>query len=144
MEEKKDEIQSAPGCCASGATVVAPSGPQLAPEAEMVDIEYFSKIKLRIAKVEAAEALPKSRKLLKLQIDLGPQLGKRQILAGIAQSYPPESLIGKKIVVVANLKPATLMGQQSQGMLLAAESPDHSTLALLQPGLDLPEGSAVS
>ena len=109
---------------------------------ELIDIEQFAKIKLRVAKIETAEALPKSKKLLKLQIDLGP-LGKRQILAGIAQWHTPESLIGKKIVVVANLKPATLMGQQSQGMLLAAQSPDGTTLAILQPDVELPEGSEV-
>lgn len=109
-----------------------------------IDIEYFAKMKLRVARIEAAEPVPKSKKLLKLQVDVGPSIGKRQILAGIAQYHSPESLVGRKIVVVANLKPATLMGQQSQGMLLAAISPDKTQLALLQPASDLVEGSEIS
>ena len=120
----------------------APSAPPVAEPEGLIDIDYFAKVQLRVAKIEAAEPVPKSKKLVKLQIDLGP-LGKRQILAGIIQFYPPETLVGRKIVVVANLKPAVLMGQQSQGMLLAAMSDDGSALALLQPSSDLPEGSLV-
>ncbi len=117
--------------------------PAAAPEQfELIDIDLFAKIKLRVARIEAAEALPKSKKLLKLQLDLG-HLGKRQILAGIAQFYTPESLIGRKIVVVANLKPAMLMGNESQGMMLAGSSPDGTKLAFLSPEQDLPEGSEV-
>lgn len=109
---------------------------------DLVDIDYFAKIKLRVARVESAEPVPNSKKLLKLQIDLGPELGKRQILAGISQYYSAEALVGKKIVVVANLKPATLMGNLSQGMLLAASSPDGAELSLVDPG-SVPEGSIV-
>ncbi len=109
---------------------------------EQVDIDHFAKVKLRVARIESAEAIPKSKKLLKLQVDVGP-LGKRQILAGIAQHYQPETLIGRKIVIVANLKPASLMGHESQGMLLAGSSPDGSILALLAPDSTLPEGSEV-
>lgn len=112
-------------------------------QGDLIDLEYFAKVQLRVARIDAAEALPKSKKLVKLQIDLGPALGKRQILAGILQFYPPETLVGRKIVVVVNLKPAVLMGEQSQGMLLAALSEDGSSLALLQPSADLPEGSTV-
>jgi methionyl-tRNA synthetase len=108
----------------------------------MIDIEQFSQVKLRVARIVAAEPVPKSKKLLKLQLDVGP-LGPRQILAGIAQHYQAESLIGRKIVIVANLKPATLMGQESQGMLLAGSSPDGSMLAVLSPEHDLPAGSEV-
>lgn len=115
--------------------------PSPAPE-ELIDIEQFMKIKLRIGKIEAAEALPKSKKLVKLQVNLG-SLGTRQILAGIAQHYPPDSLVGQRIVVVANLKPATLMGEQSQGMLLAASTEDGSILTLVQPSKEIPEGSTV-
>ena len=69
---------------------------------ELISIDDFMKVKLRVARIESAEAVPKSTKMLKLQLDLGP-LGKRQILSGIAKFYTPESLIGKHIVVVANL-----------------------------------------
>jgi methionyl-tRNA synthetase len=108
----------------------------------MIDIEQFARVKLRVARIVAAEPIPKSKKLLKLQLDVGP-LGSRQILAGIAQHYQPAALIGRKIVIVANLKPATLMGQESQGMLLAGSSPDGALLAILSPEHDLPEGSEV-
>jgi methionyl-tRNA synthetase len=90
-------------------------------------IEYadFEKVDLRVAKVIEAEAVPKSSKLLKLKIDMG---GERTLVAGIAKDYKPEELIGKKIVIVANLKPTKLMGIESQGMLLAAETDDGLTL----------------
>lgn len=133
----------APPAAATTPPSAVTATPAAAPEQfELIDIDLFAKIKLRVARIEAAEALPKSKKLLKLQLDLG-HLGKRQILAGIAQFYTPESLIGRKIVVVANLKPAMLMGNESQGMMLAGSSPDGTKLAFLSPEQDLPEGSEV-
>lgn len=113
---------------------------QAAPPDELIDIEYFKKIKLRVARVEAAEAVPKSKRLLKLQVDLGTH-GKRQVLAGIAQFTTPEAIIGKQIVIVANLKPAQLMGLESQGMMLAAG--DETIVALLAPDREVPPGSSV-
>jgi methionyl-tRNA synthetase len=77
-----------------------------------------------------AERVPKSEKLLRLQVDLGTE--KRQILAGIAKYYAPEDVVGKTIVVVANLKPAKLMGMESQGMVLAASNADGK-LTLVSP-----------
>lgn len=106
------------------------SAPQT-PQDDMIEYDTFSKIKLRVAKILNAERVPKSEKLLKLQVTLGETLGNRQILAGIGKHYEPESLIGKNIVVVANLKPAKLMGQESQGMLLAASN-ETGELELLQ------------
>jgi methionyl-tRNA synthetase len=97
-------------------------GDKKAPEEELISIEDFGKIKLRTAVVLEAEKVPKSKKLLKLKVDLGTET--RQILAGIAEHYSPEDMIGKTIVVVANLKPAKLMGLESQGMLLAANAGD--------------------
>jgi methionyl-tRNA synthetase len=78
------------------------------------------KIQLKTAKVLTAERVPKSEKLLKLQVSLGEGAEPRQIVAGIGKKYEPEALIGKTIVIVANLKPAKLMGIESQGMVLAA------------------------
>jgi methionyl-tRNA synthetase len=75
-------------------------------------------VELRTAKVIACERVPKAKKLLKLQIDLGYE--ERQVVSGIAKFYEPEQLIGKKIIVVANLKPATLCGIESNGMILAS------------------------
>ncbi len=84
-----------------------------------IDYEEFAKVDLRVAKVLKAEAVPKSNKLLKLTIDIGEE---RTIVAGIGKDYTPEELIGKNIVVVANLKPAKLMGVESYGMLLATDT----------------------
>ncbi|MCX6154890.1 MAG: methionine--tRNA ligase [Candidatus Kapabacteria bacterium] len=89
----------------------------------LICIDDFKKIKLRTAKIISAENIKKSKKLIKLQVDLGDG-DKRQILAGIAEHYTPDQLIGKTIVVVANLEPAKLMGLESQGMLLAANTAD--------------------
>jgi len=124
-------------------TTTPPTPPPVAaaPADELVDIEHFMKLKLRVARIEAAEAVPKSKKLLKLQLDLGAELGKRQILAGISQHYAPEALIGKHIVVVSNLKPAQLMGLESQGMLLAAST--DTGLALVTPEKEMPAGATV-
>ena len=85
-----------------------------------ITIDEFMKIQLKTAKVISAERVPKSEKLLKLQVSLGEGTEPRQIVAGIGKKYEPEALIGKTIVIVANLKPAKLMGIESQGMVLAA------------------------
>ncbi|HET7560657.1 MAG TPA: methionine--tRNA ligase subunit beta, partial [Limnochordia bacterium] len=103
------------------------------------DIDQFAKVKLRLAEVVAAERHPNADRLLKLQVDLGGE--RRQIVAGIAKHYTPEQLVGRRIVVVANLKPATLRGEKSEGMLLAASSGE--TLSLLSVEGDLPAGSEV-
>jgi methionyl-tRNA synthetase len=103
-------------------------------------IDDVRKVDLRVAKIIAAEPVPKSSKLLKLQVDLGTE--QRQIVAGIAQHYAPADLVGKTIVVVANLKPATLMGQESLGMLLAA-SDESGKLAVLTTLADIPPGSVI-
>ncbi|MDH5543445.1 MAG: methionine--tRNA ligase [Nitrospinota bacterium] len=86
----------------------------------LIDVEDFRKVELRTGVVLEAENVPKSKKLLKLQVDIGSE--KRQIVAGIAESYTPEEVVGKRVVVVTNLKPAKLMGVESRGMLLAAHN----------------------
>lgn len=104
----------------------------------MINYEDFKKVDLRVAKVLAAEKIEGSEKLLKLQIDLGEE--QRQLVSGIAKSYAPEDLIGKEIIIVANLEPRQIMGLESQGMLLAA---DHSGPILLVPDKELPPGMSV-
>ncbi|MGD8922942.1 MAG: methionine--tRNA ligase [Candidatus Zixiibacteriota bacterium] len=106
----------------------------------LLDISEFAKVKLRIAEVLEAEKVKGADKLLKLQIQIGDE--KRQIVAGIAEHYAPEDLVGKKIVVVANLKPAKIRGIESNGMLLAAKS--GKTLRLVTPDADLPSGATIS
>ena len=87
-----------------------------------ITIDDFAKVELRVAQILVAERVPKTDKLLRLEIDLGYE--KRQILAGIAEQYEPEKLIGRKIVVVANLAPRKMRGLESNGMLLAASLDD--------------------
>ncbi|MCF7852950.1 MAG: methionine--tRNA ligase [Simkaniaceae bacterium] len=100
-----------------------PSTPSYEPLKEMISFDDFQKVDLRVAQILTVENVPKSKKLLKLTVDLGFE--KRTIVSGIAQSFPDiEVLIGKKILVVANLKPANLMGIESQGMILAAGEKD--------------------
>jgi methionyl-tRNA synthetase len=89
-----------------------------APGSGLIDISEFGKVELRVALVTAAEKIAGSKKLLKLQVDLGTE--QRQIVSGIADAYAPEALVGKKVALVANLKPAKLMGVESNGMVLAA------------------------
>jgi len=107
---------------------------------EQIDISEFKKIKLVVAQILEAEKIEGSEKLYKLKIDIGDE--KRQLVAGIAKYYNPDELIGKKIVIVKNLKPAKLMGQLSQGMLLAAS--DGENLSLLTVDKEVPVGSTIS
>jgi methionyl-tRNA synthetase len=92
--------------------------PQVVEEKQYINIDDFSKVELRVAQILVAERIPKADKLLRLEVDLGYE--KRQILAGIAQYYEPEKLVGRKIVIVANLAPRKMRGLESNGMLLAA------------------------
>lgn len=106
----------------------------------MISIEEFRKLELRVATIRAAEHHPNADKLIVLQIDLGSE--QRQICAGIRNQYALEELIGKQIVVVANLEPAKLRGLESQGMLLAAS--DEGRVILLTPDKAVEPGSKVS
>ena len=104
------------------ATVQSPVPPQVTAEPQHITIDDFVKVDLRVAQILVAERVPKADKLLRLEVDLGYE--KRQILAGIAQFYEPEKLVGRKIVIVANLAPRKMRGLESNGMLLAASLPD--------------------
>lgn len=104
----------------------------------MITIDDFRKIELRIAKIEEAERVEGSEKLIKLCVDMGEQ--KCQIIAGIGLAYDPATLVGKEIIVVANLEPRMLMGLESQGMLLAAHN-DHPVL--LQPEQEVAPGTLI-
>ena len=118
------------------------AGFSLRPESvseDTISIEDFAKVKLRIGKVISAEGVAGSKKLLKLLVDIGDE--KRQVVAGIAAHYRPEDIVGKNIVIVSNLKPAKLMGIESQGMILAASN--EETLSLIKPEKDILPGSIV-
>jgi len=118
----------------NGAQAAAPEKstrhPEIKPE---ITIERFSEVDLRVATVVKAEAIPRAKKVLKLEVDLGQ---KRIIVAGIAEKYAPEELVGKQVIVVANLKPAKLMGIVSNGMLVAAVDDSGPTLATLDKPLE--------
>ena len=107
---------------------------------DLITIDDFKKIKLRSALIVEAERVPKSKKLVKLQIEMGQE--RRQIVAGIGAKYAPEDLIGKTIVVVANLAPAKLMGNESNGMLLAVNDED-GVVALVGPAGEAASGLEV-
>ncbi len=106
---------------------------------EMVDIEDFKKLDMRIGKIVSADAVPKSEKLLKLQIDIGNET--RQCIAGMAKFYSAQDLIGKGVVVVVNLKPVKFMGLESQCMMLAAEK--DGSVVLLKPDKDVGTGALI-
>ncbi|MHB9035657.1 MAG: methionine--tRNA ligase [Armatimonadota bacterium] len=123
--------------------------PEEAPKAEKIEekkaeetisYDYFSKMKIRIAEVKSAERVEGADKLLKLQVNLGDE--DRQIVAGIAQYYEPESLVGKKVVLLANLEPAKIRGVVSNGMILAASDADGRAV-VLEPTSDVPAGADV-
>ena len=114
-----------------------------AEQADVITIDDFAKVDLRVAVVLAAERVPKTEKLLKLDLDRGSE--QRTIVSGIAEFYAPEALVGKRIVVVANLKPARIRGVESRGMLLAAggRAPGEE-LGLVTLDSDIPPGTRVS
>lgn len=113
---------------------------------EQISFDDFVKIDLRVATVLEAEPHPNADRLLKLRIDLGEALGQRQICAGIRQFYEPEALVGRQIIVVANLAPRQIRGEPSNGMLLAASAMDGEQLQdviLLAPDKAAPNGATV-
>jgi methionyl-tRNA synthetase len=126
VEDRKPAAAAAPPAEAGGAGA-------------RITIDEFARIDLRVAQVLAVEAVPKSKKLLKLRVSLGAE--ERTVLAGIAEHYAPADLVGKKVVVVANLQPARLMGIESQGMVLAGST--EAGLGVLTLDKDLPPGAKV-
>lgn len=106
----------------------------------MISYDDFAKLDLRTAKVLNAERVEGSEKLIKLRLDVG-ELGERQVVAGIGTVYTPEVLVGKQIIIIANLEPRKLMGQESNGMLLAAS--DENGPVVLVPESGVPSGTKI-
>lgn len=115
---------------------------QITPYKPEITIDDFAKVDLRVARVKNCENVKGSTKLLKLTVELGNEV--RQVISGIANFYKPEDLIGKDIIIVANLKPAKLKGELSQGMILSAATSDDGKLFVVTPEKELPSGSVVS
>ncbi len=126
------EAPASEGFAASAAGSETPDTPQIA-------IDDFVKVDLRVAQIVVAERIPKADKLLRLEVDLGYE--KRQILSGIAEWYTPEELIGRRIVVIANLAPRKMRGLESHGMLLAAGHGENGKPVLATFGEEIALGS---
>jgi methionyl-tRNA synthetase len=148
MEEaKQPEPATVPAADPQAAAPVeaAPSAPPVettqaaAPDAPRITIDQFMSVNLRVADVRAAERVPKSKKLIKMTVFTGD--GERTIVAGIGTAYAPEDLVGRKVVIVANLQPAMLMGVESNGMVLAAEMNGVPSLLSVDPGV--PAGTKI-
>jgi methionyl-tRNA synthetase len=136
MQKMEEEQRSAPVAETAVAAPAPANAPQAAPVAavaaavptaaaaanDKISIDDFAKIELRVGLVKVAERVPKADKLLRLEVDIGSET--RQVLAGIAEAYAPESLIGRKVVIVANLAPRKLRGMESNGMVVAASLED--------------------
>lgn len=142
MTEETPETQPAQPEAQSTEPQAQPAEPQGKPTIQYDD---FLKLDLRVAKVVEAGPHPNADKLIVLKVDMGGE--QRQILAGIRQFYEPEQLVGKSIVVVANLAPRKMRGLESQGMLLAATAKDgeeYRDVVVLTPDREVPPGSSVS
>ena len=140
--KEKAMSQETPGTPA-GAPPPPPSETTQAvtPSDNRIGLDEFQKVRLVTGRILEAERVPKSNKLVKLQVDLGTE--KRQVVAGIGKKYTPEELVGRNVVLVANLKPATLMGVESNGMVLAATVGEAGEPSLLEVPSDVPPGSKV-
>jgi methionyl-tRNA synthetase len=141
MTQPSETSPAGPAPPSAGTGAAPPQPAAQAPAGDgRISIDDFMRVELRVAKVLEAEAVPKSKKLLKLTIDVGTE--RRTIVAGIAEAYSPDQLVGRTIVIVANLKPAKLMGVESNGMVLAA-SPDGGLPTLVQVDPSIAPGARV-
>ena len=109
---------------------------------DFITIDDFSKVDLRAGEIMSAERIEGATRLLKLTVDIGAEV--RQVLAGIAEYYQPEDLVGMKVVVVANLKPRKMRGLESQGMVVAASVGEEGKPVLVTFNQDVPNGSKLS
>lgn len=116
--------------------------PESTSSSEWVSFDDFTKLKLRVGRVIEASDHPNADRLLVLKVDLGDE--QRQLCAGLKGHYTPEELVGRNLVIVANLAPRMMRGIESQGMLLAATSPDQSRVMIVSPESDIEPGSTVS
>ena len=141
MEEKVEKLYAAAKAAAPAAPAAAPAAPA-APEGtvSLIDIAKFKEVSLRVGHILTAEKVEKADKLLKFTVDTGSEV--RTIVSGIAKFYTPEEMVGKQVVVVANLKPAKLRGIESQGMLLCAVTAEGDVV-IVSPEKPVPAGSEV-
>jgi methionyl-tRNA synthetase len=141
LKEVLDKVGVKEEAPAAPAAPAEPEKPALPPIKEEISYDDFMKVDLRLAKVMACEEVKKSKKLLKLTLDVAGE--ERTVVSGIKKWYAPQDLVGKTVVLVANLKPATLCGVESRGMVLAVSDPADENLALITPSADMPSGYVV-
>ena len=134
--KKAAPVQEAAG---SGAEKTEESQEDVEPRAE-ITYDDFARLQFQVGEIIACEAVKKSKKLLCSQVKIGNQV--KQILSGIKQYYSPEEMVGKRVMVLVNLKPATMAGIVSEGMLLCAEDADGS-LSLVSPEKEMPSGAVI-
>jgi methionyl-tRNA synthetase len=142
MQEIENDSTDAAGTAGNTTTADAAEKPSGETDEDFITIDDFIKVELRVGEILTAERIPKSDKLLKFSVDVGEE-SPRQILAGIAEFYEPEPLVGKKIVVVSNLKPRKLRGFESQGMVCAASAGEGGKPVLATFGEDVPNGTRI-
>jgi methionyl-tRNA synthetase len=133
--ELQEEVDYIKGQMQGTVQPVVSEAVEVKPEVEEITIDDFMKVDLRVAQVTHAEPIKKANKLLKLQLDLGYE--KRQVVSGIAEFYKPEDLVGRKVICVTNLKPVTLRGELSEGMILAGSKDGSLSLATIAESLPL-------
>jgi methionyl-tRNA synthetase len=124
---------------APAATPAAGGGAVAADERNWISIDEFAKVEMRVGEVRSAERVPGANKLLKMMVDIGSEV--RQIVAGIAESYAPEQLVGKKVVIVVNLQPRKIRGVESNGMIVAATVGEQGRPVLATFSEDVPVGA---
>ena len=139
--DQKVVMEQVEALMAKQAKPAEPEAPALAPAKDEIAYDDFDKLDLRLGKVLACEEVKRSKKLLKLTVDIGSE--QRTIVSGIKTWYKPEDLVGKTVVVVANLKPVTLCGVESRGMILCASDPEDRELAFVTPAAELKPGWVV-
>ena len=140
MEKVNKMVEERKAAAEKEATKTAPEATE-ENKKELIPIDDFFKVELKVALVTACEVVPKSNKLLKLTVKLGNET--RTVVSGIRKAYSPEYLIGKKVVMVTNLKPAKLCGIESHGMIICAEN-SEGKIAFLSPETDMEDGSVIS
>jgi methionyl-tRNA synthetase len=143
QEQEKNKVgdtpSPSPDAGPNAEPAVEPEQPPKKETKQQISIGKFMNVDLRVAIIKVAEPIEGADKLLRLEVDLGDET--RQIVAGIAKAYAPQDLVGRRIIVVANLKPVTLRGVESQGMLLAADLDGAPTLATFEG--EVPPGTPV-
>ena len=136
---KSEPAAASAASAASPASPAKPAAASPSPSDAKITIDDFAKVEMRVGQVKVAEKVPNTDKLLRLEVDIGTEV--RQVVAGIAESYAPEALIGRKVVLVVNLAPRKLRGVESNGMILAASVGEKGSPVLAGFLEDVPVGA---